>query len=388
MGLQVAVARYAHNRSRDARVLFEWALLYTAATSVIGTALFFWFVPRSTSQPLLVGGRLLGFSIFLAVVTGMSFSLLIDVRLMVLRRWGWVFGRAVLVAGLRLPFLWIHPLHNEALWLFVLVGGSQALSGFVGAIVLQVHSWSALFPLPTHVGRALRYSSVNYLGQLATQAPFFVIPVVVLLTVRPSTNAVFYVAWSVMAVVFLSIQMISQALLAEGGKGNARLHKQVRVTLLLALGLACVSALIAHLGSGIIVSVYGSAYGRVGGVLPTLALAMIPWALTATLLSEARVRENTLSTVAIGVGFAVFTLVPAVLLSTHNTLRDVSNAWLYGNAAAGCLAVGVSWSQRNVGRADREGEVPSPEALRWSVPVAWRPVDDVGAPTLPISETT
>jgi O-antigen/teichoic acid export membrane protein len=30
MGLQVAIARYAHNRTRDAGVLFEWALLYTA----------------------------------------------------------------------------------------------------------------------------------------------------------------------------------------------------------------------------------------------------------------------------------------------------------------------------------------------------------------------
>jgi O-antigen/teichoic acid export membrane protein len=305
--------------------------------------------------------------IFFAALTGMSFCLLVEVRLMVLRRWGWVFGRALLVAAVRLPFLSIHPLQNKALWLFLLVAGPQALSGLIGAAVVQTRSWTALFPLPAHVGRALRYASVNYLGQLAIQAPFFLLPVVVLLSVRPSTNAVFYVAWSVMAVVFISIQMISQALLAEGGKGEARLDKQVQVTLLIALSLASVTALIAYLGSGSITWIYGAAYASVGGILPTLALAMIPWAFTATFLAEARVREDALSTVAISVGFAAFTLVPAVLLSTHNELHGVANAWLFGNVAAGCLALALSKTQRNLRHADRN--VPSPKSVPRSVSV-------------------
>jgi O-antigen/teichoic acid export membrane protein len=341
MGLPVAVARYAHDHSRATRVLLQWALLYTTATSVVGTAVFFVFVPHSLAAPLLIGGHAPGFVVFTAIVTGMSFTLLVDMRLMALRRWGWVFGRALLVAIVRMPFLWLHPVGNDALWLLVLVGGTQAASGLLGAAVLHGRSWEALMPLPAHAGRVLRYASVNYLGQLAIQAPFFVVPVIVLLRVRPATNAVFYISWSAMAVVLLSVQMISQALLAEGGKEGARLGPQVRVTVALGLGFAGCCSLIALVGAGSITSLYGAAYSHAADLLPVLVLATVPWVLTATFLAEARVRESAVSTVAISVGFALVVLVPAVFVTAHNAADDAARIWLYGNAAAAWIAVGV-----------------------------------------------
>jgi O-antigen/teichoic acid export membrane protein len=341
MGLPVAVARYAHDRTRDTRVLLQWALLYTTATSIVGTAVFLLFVPHSLAAPLLVGGDALGFVLFTIIVTGMSFTLIVDMRLMALRRWGWVFGRALVVTIVRMPFVWLHPVGNDALWLLVLVGGTQALSGLVGAAVLQGRTWDALIPLPANAARVFRYASVNYLGQLAIQAPFFALPVIVLLKVRPATNAVFYISWSVMAVVLLSVQMISQALLAEGGKGGARLGAQVRVALYLALGFASFCSLIAYLGADSVTTLYGAAYSHAAHLLPILVLATVPWAVTVTLLAEARVRESTFSTVAISVAFAVAVLVPAGILTIHDAADGAATAWLDGNAAAACIAIAV-----------------------------------------------
>jgi O-antigen/teichoic acid export membrane protein len=342
MGLPVAVARYAHDRTRDTRVLLEWGLLYTAATSVVGTAVFFVFAPHSLAAPLLVGGHALGFALFAIIVTGMSFTLIVDMRLMALRRWGWVFGRALLVSVVRMPFVWFHPFGDRALWLLVLVGGTQAASGLVGALALQGRVWHALLPLPANAARVFRYASVNYLGQLAIQAPFFVLPVIVLLKVRPATNAVFYISWSVMAVVLLSVQMVSQALLSEGSKEGARLAPQLRVTLCIALGFAGFCSVIAYLGADSVTSLYGAAYSHAAHLLPILVLATVPWAVTVTLLAEARIRENSASTVAISVAFALAVLVPAVFLTTHNAADSAARAWLEGNAVAACIAIVVS----------------------------------------------
>jgi O-antigen/teichoic acid export membrane protein len=368
MGLPVAVARYAHTRSRDSHVLLEWAFLYTAATSVVGTAVFFLVAPSSVTRPLLDLGRPWGFVTFASIVTGMSLALLVDMRLMTLRKWGWVCGRALLVATVRLPLLWFHPFSNEAAWLFVLVGGSQALSGVVGAVVLQGRSWSSLFPLPQQMLRAFRYASVNYLGQLAIQAPFYLLPVVVLLRVDPSTNAVFYVDWSIMAVVFLSIQTISQALLAEGGKDGARLHQQVNVTLALSTSFALLSTLVAYVGASLVPTIYGSAYHRATPLLPVIVLAMVPWALTATYLSEVRVKERATATIAISMGFAALIIAPAIVWSTHDAVHGATTAWLYGNAGAACLAFVIARMLRVPGDERR-----AHEAL---VPLHWRAGDD------------
>jgi O-antigen/teichoic acid export membrane protein len=351
MGLTVAVARYANDRSRDARVLFEWGLLYTAASSLVGTLVFLALIPNSVEAPLDTMGRPLGLLLYFAVVTGMSFTLLVDVRLMAIRRWDWIVGRASLVACLRVPLLFLRPLQSEALWLFLLIGGSQAISGLVGAVVLQRGRWEALRPLPAQALRALRYASVNFLGQLAIQAPFFVVPVLVLLNVRPATNAVFYIAWSVMAVVFVTVQMIGQALLVEGGKEGARLGSQVRVTLALGLGFTCVSAIAAYLGARVLTAVYGASYADAAGWLPMLILATIPWSVTSALLAEARVREDTASTVAISVPFALLVLVPAALLTANDGVDGTTRAWLYGNVAAAIVAMTVSYVAKVRGRA-------------------------------------
>ena len=78
-----------------------------------------------------------------------------------------------------------------------------------------------LFPLPSTPLGGLRYSAVNYVSTLAYQAPQFVLPVIVLLTVDPDRNAAFYVAWGITSIAFYVPMAIGQALLAEGGKDGS-----------------------------------------------------------------------------------------------------------------------------------------------------------------------
>lgn len=341
MGLPVAVSRYARDGSTQSATIFSWALLYTSVSSVIGCAVFFALAPDSVTAPLNEWGTPLGVVIFCAIVIGMSQTALIDVRLMVLRRWGWVLVRAALVALVRVPFLWLQPTSNSAMWLFLLIAGSQAVSGLVGLAVLRGQAFNSLRPLPRQTGAAIRYASVNYLGQLAVQAPYFVVPVIVLLRVDPKTNAVFYVSWSVMAVVFLVTQMLGQALLVEGGKGNASVQAQARVALMLALGFTVVSTLVAYAGSSLVPLIYGDGYQRAESLVPTLMVGTIAWAATSTCLNLARIREDALSVIVVSMTFAAATLIPAALLAGNDALKGVGVAWIAGNVTAATIAVAL-----------------------------------------------
>ena len=146
------------------------------------------------------------------------------------------------------------------------------------------------------------------------QAPFFAVPFVVLVHVNAVENARFYLSWGVMAVVYVSIQMIGQALLVEGGRGGADHRRQAAVAMGVGLAVAA-SATVLSLGLGpLLAGLYGPDYGPVATLLPLLMAGTIPFAVTMTMLTTARIREHSHSTIAVAVAFAVAVLVPTVLL--------------------------------------------------------------------------
>ena len=125
-----------------------------------------------------------------------------------------------------------------------------------------------------------QFAGVNYLGQLAVQAPFFAVPFVVLVQVDAVENAHFYLSWGVMSVVYISVQMIGQALLVEGGRGGADHRRQAAVALGAGLAVA-VSATVLSLGLGpLLAGLYGPAYGPIATLLPLLVAGTIPFAVT------------------------------------------------------------------------------------------------------------
>lgn len=344
MGLPVAVARYTPDDGEGSTVLFNWALVYTGASSLVGTALFLVFLPASMGDTLLQWGGPTGAVLFFLTVFGMSCAVLVEVRLMALRRWGWVFGRVAVVGLVRFALVLLHPVDDEAMWLFLVVAGIPALSGFVmaGGLVLRRRTAHPLRPLPDTWRAGLRYSSVNYLGILAVQAPTFALPLLVAVEVSSPQYAAWYVAFSITSVIFLVPHTLGQVLLVEGGKGGAVLGRQVRVALGLALGFMAVVAVAARFGSQIVTLVYGDDYSDAADILPTLVLAGVGWAITSICLTKARVEEHMATIVTIALTLAVAILAPAVVLVGRDGIEGAALAWLVGNLVAAVVATVVT----------------------------------------------
>ncbi len=185
----------------------------------MGVAAFAALAPDSIRDGLATWRPGFAWLVVFLLVAGQSISVLVDVRLMALRRWSLVFWRSLLIAVLRLPFLLWVPDTGAALYVYVVACGRLRDHRCRVPRAPGAPGWLRLRPLPADARHALRFAGVNYLGQLAVQAPFFAVPFVVLVQVDAVENASFYLSWGVMSVVYISVQMIGQALLVEGGRG-------------------------------------------------------------------------------------------------------------------------------------------------------------------------
>ena len=187
MGLPVAVARFGPANTRSTNSLFNWALVYTAVTSLLGTlgfavlaavvlpdqtsALWDWSVPA-------------GLTIFFLLAAGQSFAVLVEVRLVTMRLWGWVLGRVVLVSVLRMALFAVPVLAHTPIGLLIILAGTP------GPVRLRRRRRPPLRPptpscgaaagrVPPETGVVVRYASINYFAMLAAQAPQFVFPLIV-----------------------------------------------------------------------------------------------------------------------------------------------------------------------------------------------------------------
>lgn len=355
LGLTVALARHAVDRSRESDSLFGWAIGATVVSSMVGGA---WYLAASSSVSTdIVTGSPAGWVVFGLYTAGSSIGLLADVRLMAHHRWGFMVGRIAVTGVVRLVLVPFHGSIDPDRWLYHLMLAPLAIGGVAAALLLpRVGAGRISFRRPAGLASVARYSGVNWAASLASQAPQFVLPLVVAQSVASSTYANFFLAWTVTGLVFLVPGAIAQVLLVEGAKdasGHAD-HEprsdRAREALAFSLGLAVLALVGAIVAGRLMVVLFGEGYRSAGQTLPLLMAAGIPWSIAAVRLSEARIRRDQLATVAITMTLGLGILVPTVLWVPRHGTGGAVAAWLLGNVAAALVAVVLHQRRRPVSR--------------------------------------
>ena len=366
MGLPVAVAKFTADDTRPAGALLGWSVALTTVTSALGTIAFLLIVRSSSFASLWDWGRPTGYLLMFVMTAGGSVAVLVDMRLMAARRWGWVLARFTAVGLLRIPLLWLPGIHaHPAFWLFVFAAGPVALSGVVGVALLRRLTGDELtLRRPERMREAIEYSSVNYAATLASDAPKFVLPVIVLLSVTSVANAVFYVAWSITAIVFVVPVVLSQVLLVEGAKPGAGQRAQIRIALVISIALMAMATVGTLLLSDAIVPIYGAAYKASAHLLSLLMVGAVPWAVTSVYLTQARLVHDRLATVAITLTLGGAILVPAAVLVPRYGLNGAAAAWIVGNIAAALTSVWATHRRALAPRPDPMASAPQPVGAR------------------------
>jgi O-antigen/teichoic acid export membrane protein len=354
MGLPVAVSRlsrYSHTPSE--RPLLVWSFLYTTASSVAGAALFFIVAGRrlrpEVRDALGVWGGVAAFLVIAGIVVGFSLALLVEIRLMAIGLGKWVVIRSVLVNVARCALLLVPSLRREPLMLLVLNAGLNAASGMVGAVLLarwsRRDSHGPLVPVPTELGPELRFATVNWLGTIALLGAQFGFPVIADIT--PAQNAAFYLAWQMMAMVFVVPVTVGHVVVAEASRHPERGSKAPFMKgLLLSVGITGAAAAASFvLAAPLTRLVFGSKYGITADVLPIVLTAAVPWCVTSLLLSRARADGDGAATVIITSVYGVIVLTIAALFTRNDPMQS-ANAWLVANLLAAAAAFGAGSLRR------------------------------------------
>jgi O-antigen/teichoic acid export membrane protein len=356
LGLPIVIARFASDDTAASRRLFSWCVVLTTLSSIVGTVAYIALVPQTSIRPLQEWGAVPGALMFFVLVAGASIAVLVDVRWMALRRWSLVLLRNALVGICRFLLLAIPPVHNRALWVFLLSAAPPAASGFLGGAWLLARR--AADPTMTPIaprGEVTRFAAVNYLATLASQAALFALPVIVLVNVSAPSNASFFVAWSIVSVVFLLPVTVGQVLLIEGARTKDAFAGKVGVAFVVSIAVTAGALVLAVFGSQLVVVAYGHGYREAAHILPILMAAGLPWAFTATILSVSRVRKDNLETFVVTFVLAATVLVPAAIVVPRYGLNGASAAWLAGNAAASFTA--LAWEARRMGSSKKASRV-------------------------------
>lgn len=344
LGLTIALARHAARLGRESDALFGWGVVATVVSSIIGGCAYLAVVDTSATRLIDTPG---GWALFCAYTAGTSIGLLVDVRLMAARRWGILVGRLTITCLVRLPLVGLDVSMDPALWLYNLMLAPLAITGVLAIPVMAwVGAGSISLRRPATLGVVARYAGVNWAATLGSQAPQFVLPLVVAQSVLPRINASFFLAWTITGIVFLVPAAIAQVLLVEGGKGadveggdTAPEQARAREAMLFSVGLASVAWIGSFAVGPLLAAIFGPGYARLGALLPALMLAGIPWAITSIRLSEARIRKDQVATIAITITLGVGILVPALLLIPTGGVDAATRSWVFGNFAAAAVAV-------------------------------------------------
>ena len=286
LGLTVALARHATDTSHESDAIFGWGIVATVASSALGG---FGYLALAHSDAVdLVTGSPWGWAVFCAYTAGTSIGLLVDVRLMAARKWGWLVVKIVITNLVRIPLVFLDLGVRPDAWLYHLMLAPLAIAGVLGVPLLAaVGAGGTRWRRPVSLGSVARFSAVNWVASLASQAPQFVLPLVVAQSVRSSINANFFLAWTVTGLVFLVPGAIAQVLLVEGSKdanADPRGERQpdtsrAREALAFSLVLASVAWAGSLAASTVVTLVFGDAYRETVRLLPSLLMAgAVPWA--------------------------------------------------------------------------------------------------------------
>ncbi len=348
LGLTVALARHVTDTSDESDALFGWGVAATVVSSAIGGAAYLAAV--HTDAVSLVRGSVGGWVLFCAYTAGTSVGLLVDVRLMAARRWGWMVARIAVTNAVRIPLVFVDVGIRSDLWLYHLMLAPLAVSGVLALPLMSaIDAGRIRWRRPASLAGMARFSAVNWVATLASNAPQFVLPLVVAQSVAPAINANFFLAWTVTGLVFLVPGAIAQVLLVEGSKDvnaaavpaagdhHAEPHR-AREALGFSLGLAVLAWLGSLVASSLVTAVFGDAYARTARLLPTLMVAGIPWAITSVRLSEARIRRDQVATVAITTTLGLGILLPVLLFVPSLGTVAATRSWVFGNLAAAIVA--------------------------------------------------
>jgi tetratricopeptide (TPR) repeat protein len=193
--------------------------------------------------------------------------------------------------------------------------------------------WALATAEPTVRPRDIvRFTSVDYVGNLLSQTAWNLLPLLVLTVLGASLAASFYVAWTVTNGLDLVANSFATSLLVEGSANPGRLGQLTRGMLTRSVVVTVTGAVVFGLGARLVLSVYGNGYAvRASLLLGLLAAGSVFYGLLAIAFSLDRIVGRVGRATVTRLIVAILTLGGSWLLLPRLGTTGVGVAWLGAN---------------------------------------------------------
>ena len=213
------------------------------------------------------------------------------------------------------------------------------LSVIIATTFFQPLAYHGHHPFPSInkdvVGRMLRFSFANYMGNIFWTIPSLVLPIMVVNLLGPVENAYFYIGWAIAGIVFMIPTAISLSMLAEAAHDENKLVLELRRSLQLIFILLVPAIIILLFLGRFFLQFFGKAYSENAlQLLWILAISAIPLSLNYVYITIRRVEKKMWSVIWLSAFIAVATLASSYVLLRVTGIKGASIGWLASQSAA------------------------------------------------------
>ena len=211
--------------------------------------------------------------------------------------------------------------------------GLASIAGLIIAFVLVRRVVPKYVPSPTInkrlISPMMRFSGTNYIAELLDSLPALLFPLIIVNLLNQSSNAYFFVDWSIASLLFVIPVSVCSSLLAEGVYEPQKFQKDTWRAMKFTCLLVIPAALVIFFFGGKILLLFGKNYSQDGvQTLQILALSSIPYSISRIYVTIERVQLKMRPVLVVYACSAIFSLALGLVLFSRMGLRSLAIGWL------------------------------------------------------------
>ena len=279
-----------------------------------------------------------------------TLSSLVDSTFIARRRAGFVLSKNTIYSVLKIPLPILFVLFFRTFGIVASWGIAIAVALAISLFLFLPRVQSLYRPAPNLslglIKDMWRYSGGNYLANLLSASPAFILPLMVVNLLGAEQNAYFYVAWAIASLLFAIPAAVSQSLFAEGSHFEDKLTENVTKSLKFTFLLLVPAVTVLILVGKWLLLAFGQSYSlNALKLLWILSLSSLPLAINHLYTSILRVKSRLEELMAIWGFIALAVLLASYLIMPASGIMGIGYAWLGAQAAVAIYVLARRFSK-------------------------------------------
>jgi O-antigen/teichoic acid export membrane protein len=348
LGLDYGLLRFLPAAEGDAQEMINSSFTIGSAVTVLSALIY--LAGLSIWSPALLPVRnnllyFLAFTIFALANTMQTFN---NQCFIAARQSRFAMIQGSIIAWLRFVPLVLLATSFQQFGIVAAWGLCVVLSVIIAVMFFQPLAYNGHRPFPQInkivVGRMLRFSFANYIGNIFWTVPVLVLPIMIANLLGPAENAYFYIGWAIAGIVFMIPTAISLSMLAEAAHDENKLVLELKRSLQLIFLLLTPLIIVLLVLGRFFLQFFGKAYSENAlQLLWILAVSAIPLSLNYVYITIQRVEKKMRSAIWLSAFIAAATLVSSYFLMQIMGIKGAGIGWLASQGTAAIFTLPYLW---------------------------------------------